>query len=73
MINLSITNKLFLISGQGVNREDSGAGLCFLHQGSYYLTGIVSIKEPNSNNSIAVFREVKYHMQWISKLFKRYN
>jgi len=73
MINLSITNKLFLISGQGVGKGDSGAGLCFLHQGSYYLTGVVSIKDPNSKNPIAVFTGVKNHMQWISRLFKRYN
>jgi len=55
-----------------VSKGDSGAGLCFLHHDSYYLTGVVSMKDPNSNNSIAVFTEVKYHIQWISKLFNRY-
>ncbi|KAL4123123.1 hypothetical protein QTP88_015353 [Uroleucon formosanum] len=59
-------------SGQGVGQGDSGAGLCFFHHDSYYLTGIVSNKDPNSNKSIAVFTEVKYHIQWISKLFNRY-
>jgi len=56
-----------------VGKGDSGAGLCFLHQSSYYLTGVVSIKDPNSKSSIAVFTEVKQHIQWISRLFKRYN
>ncbi|CAI6344827.1 unnamed protein product [Macrosiphum euphorbiae] len=62
-----------LVSGQGVGIEDSGAGLCFLHSNSYYLTGIVSIKDPNTNNSIAVFTEIKHHIQWIRILFNKYN
>jgi len=50
----------------------SGAGLCLLHSDSYYLTGIVSIKDPNRNNSIAVLTEVKYHIQWIRRLYNKY-
>ncbi|XP_029345059.1 modular serine protease-like isoform X2 [Acyrthosiphon pisum] len=59
--------------GQGVSKGDSGAGLCFLHSDSYYLTGVVSIKDPNTTNSIAVFTEVKYHIQWIRGLFNKHN
>lgn len=73
MINLCIMYKIFLILGQGVLIGDSGAGLCFLHSGSYYLTGVVSVKDPYTNNSIAVFSEVKYHMQWIRSLYNKYN
>eukprot|EP00102_Acyrthosiphon_pisum_P006978 XP_003241091.2 PREDICTED: uncharacterized protein LOC100572031 isoform X6 [Acyrthosiphon pisum] len=62
-----------LVSGQGVSKGDSGAGLCFLHSDSYYLTGVVSIKDPNTTNSIAVFTEVKYHIQWIRGLFNKHN
>ncbi|XP_029344854.1 mannan-binding lectin serine protease 2 [Acyrthosiphon pisum] len=62
-----------LVSGQGVNRGDSGAGLCYLHSNSYYLTGVVSIKDPKTKNSIAVFTEVKYHIQWIRELYNKYN
>ncbi|CAI6344248.1 unnamed protein product [Macrosiphum euphorbiae] len=59
--------------GQGVGTGDSGAGLSFLHSNSYYLTGVVSIKDPNTKNSIAVFTEVKHHIQWIRELYKKYN
>ncbi|XP_060872105.1 uncharacterized protein LOC132946240 [Metopolophium dirhodum] len=55
--------------GQGVNSGDSGAGLSFLHSNLYYLTGVASVKDPNTNNSIAVFTEVKHHIQWINKLY----
>jgi len=72
-IDLSIMNKIFLVSGQGVGKGDTGAGLCFLHSNSYYLTGIVSIKDPNTNNLIAVFTDVRYHIQWIRELYIKYN
>lgn len=55
--------------GQG----DSGAGLCFLHSNYYYLTGVVSIKDPNSNYSIAVFTDVKYHIKWIRELYNEHS
>ncbi|XP_022164235.1 uncharacterized protein LOC111029524, partial [Myzus persicae] len=61
------------VSGQGVGRGDSGAGLCFFHSELYYLTGVASIKDPNTNNSIAVFTDVKYHIQWIRGLYNKYN
>ena len=71
--NLSIVNKICLVSGQSVGQGDSGAGLCFFHYDSYYLTGVVSVKDPDSNKYIAVFTEIKYHIQWIRGLYTRYN
>jgi len=65
--------KIYLVSGQGVSKGDSGAGLCFVHSNSYFLTGIVSMKDPNTVNSIAVFTEVKHHIQWLRGLFTKYN
>ncbi|XP_060840495.1 uncharacterized protein LOC132921475 [Rhopalosiphum padi] len=62
-----------LVSGQGLGEGDSGSGLAYLHSMSYYLTGVLSLKEPNSNNSIAVFTDVKYHVQWIRELHNRHN
>ncbi|XP_022182774.1 uncharacterized protein LOC111042453 isoform X2 [Myzus persicae] len=62
-----------LVSGQGVNKGDSGAGLSFNHSDFYYLTGVVSIKDPDTKNSIAVFTEVKYHIQWIHELYNKHN
>lgn len=73
MIYLGIMNKMVLVSGYGVGRGDSGAGLCFFHSHSYYLTGVVSNKDPNSNKNIAVFTDVMYHIQWIQELHNKHN
>ncbi|CAI6367530.1 unnamed protein product [Macrosiphum euphorbiae] len=62
-----------LVSGQGASKGDSGAGLCFLHSNSYYLTGVVSVKDPNTNNSLSVFTEVKYHIRWIRGLYNKHH
>lgn len=72
MINFCCMNKISLISGQGVREGDSGAGLTFLHTSSYYITGVVSVKDPNTNNSIAVFTDIKYHIQWIRELYNKH-
>jgi len=40
---------------------DRGSGLTFLHFESYYLTGVLSLKENFSNNSIAVFTRIKFN------------
>uniref|UniRef100_A0A2S2NDB4 Mannan-binding lectin serine protease 2 n=1 Tax=Schizaphis graminum TaxID=13262 RepID=A0A2S2NDB4_SCHGA len=58
--------------GQGVDQGDSGSGLTYLHFEFYYLTGVVSVKDPNTNNSIAVFTDVKRHIQWIRDLYNNY-
>ncbi|XP_060836525.1 modular serine protease-like isoform X2 [Rhopalosiphum padi] len=60
------------ISGPGVRQGDSGAGLTFLHSDFYYLTGIVSLKDPNSNTSIAVFTNVSSHIKWLRETYKKY-
>jgi hypothetical protein len=65
-------NKISLISGQTVLQGDSGAGLTFLHSNSYYLTGLVSVKDPNTNHSIAVFTNVKHHIKWLRELYNKY-
>jgi len=66
---LDINYKIFLVSGQGLGKGDSGAGLSFLHSNLYYLTGVVSIKDPNTKTAIAVFTKIKYHIQWIRGLY----
>ncbi|XP_060872108.1 uncharacterized protein LOC132946242 [Metopolophium dirhodum] len=58
--------------GQGVREGDSGAGLSFIHSNLYYLTGVASMKDPNTNSSIAVFTDVKHHIQWIRRLYDKY-
>jgi len=69
MIKASIMNKIYFVSGQGVNDGDSGSGLSFLHSNLYYLTGVASVKDPDTNNSIALFTDVKHHIGWINKLY----
>ncbi|XP_029345751.1 mannan-binding lectin serine protease 2 [Acyrthosiphon pisum] len=59
--------------GQGVLNGDSGAGLSFLHSNSYYLTGVASVKDPEKNDSVAVFTEIKHHIQWIRRLYNKHN
>lgn len=67
MINL-VTNKIFLLSVQGVGSGDSGAGLCFFPSDSYYLTGSLSVKDPDTNDSIATFTEI----EWIRRLYNKH-
>jgi len=55
-----------------VGKGYGGGGLSFLHSNLYYLTGVSSVKDPDSNNSIVVFTEVEFHMQWIRGLYNRY-
>jgi len=62
----------FLVSGHGIDNGDSGAGLCFLHSNLYYLTGVVSLKDPDANNSISLYTSVKYHIQKIRQLYIEY-
>ncbi|XP_060869972.1 uncharacterized protein LOC132944560 [Metopolophium dirhodum] len=62
-----------LVPGYGVDEGDSGAGLCFSHSKLYYLTGVVSLREADANNSIALFTSVHYHIEWIRRLYTTYN
>jgi len=59
--------KIYIVSGQLEDRIGSGAGLTFFHANSSYLTGLVSVKDPN--NSITVFTDIKYHIHWIRGIF----
>jgi len=61
-------NKIFLISGQGVGSGDNDTGLCFFHTDSYYFTGLVSVKNPDTNDLIATFTEIEYHIEWIRRM-----
>jgi len=44
----------------------------FLHSNYYYLTGVVSVKDPNINNSITVFQDIRPYFQWIHGLYNKY-
>jgi len=59
-------------SGTGVHKGDSGAGLTYPHNGLQYLTGIVSVKDPNSNSAFAVFTDVSHHIEWVSNIYNNY-
>lgn len=60
-----------MISG-GVQEGDSGAGLTFQHSNAHYLTGVVSNKNPDKNDTIALFTDVGVHIQWISNIYTNY-
>lgn len=51
MINLG-TNKIFLLSVQEVGSGYSSADLCFFSSDSYYLTGVISVKDPGTYSTI---------------------
>lgn len=61
------------VTGQGVQEGDSGSGLTYEHNSLYYLTGVTSVKDPNTNDSIAIFTDVRYHIQWIRKIFTNHS
>lgn len=62
---------MYLFSGQGVEHGDSGAGLNYKHGSSYFITGIVSTKITESSNSVAVFTDVRKHIEWIRSLYEK--
>jgi len=45
----------------------------FLHSDFYYLTGIVSLKDPNTHNSIAVFTNVSTHINWLREMYNKHS
>jgi len=73
MLNLCIIYKICLVPGQDMGEGDSGSGLTFLHSKSYYLTGVLSLKQKSSNNSIALFTDFKHHIQWIRRLNQKHS
>jgi len=60
------------ILGQGVHEGDSGAGLTFVYGSSHFLTGIVSLKDTSTDDTIAVFTDVSHHVDWIHGIFNNY-
>ena len=46
---------------------DSGGGLLFEENGSFFIRGIVSIKQP-TKTSIAAFTDLADHVNWILKI-----
>jgi len=60
------------ILGQGVHKGDSGAGLTFVHNSLHFLTGVVSLKDASTNDSIALFTDVRHHVDWIHGIFNNY-
>lgn len=68
--NIPPCKYIFWISGVGgVDSGDSGAGLTYRFDNSYYLTGIVSSKERKNNKTGAVFTDIRYHMDWIFEIY----
>ncbi|CAI6362231.1 unnamed protein product [Macrosiphum euphorbiae] len=59
-------------SGQGVHHGDSGAGFTLEHSSLHFLTGVVSVKDAATNDSIAVFTDVSRHVTWIHEIYNNY-
>lgn len=72
---LLLIDYLILISGQGVLEGDSGAGFTQAYgiSGSHYLTGVVSNKNPDTNDPIALFTNISHHIQWIREIYTAHN
>uniref|UniRef100_A0A2S2NA95 Serine protease 45 n=2 Tax=Schizaphis graminum TaxID=13262 RepID=A0A2S2NA95_SCHGA len=62
-------------SGQEASKGDSGAGFTIKNKNSYFLTGIVSVKDADLNNrkSIGVFTDIKYYIKWIKQFREKYS
>lgn len=58
---------------QGVLEGDSGAGLTFEFDNKHYLIGLVSIKEKDSNDTLALFTDVTQNIDWIYRIFTTIN
>lgn len=58
------SDSFFPTQGPGVLQGDSGGGLLFLEENSYYVRGIVSLKQ-RSATSIATFTDITDHVEWI--------
>jgi len=64
---LIVHNCYFLskIAGQSITEGFIGSGLTFEHGTLQFLTGIVSVIDPYTNDLVAVFTNVNHHIQWI--------
>lgn len=69
----NITNLSCLyVSDQGVRQGDSGAGLTFEYDNLQYLRGVVSLRDLEINNSVALFTDVSYNSRWICDTIMNY-
>jgi len=57
--------KISLVSGLDLDITIGGAGIIFLHSNSYFLTGILCLKVNEINDTVLIFTDIKYHVQWI--------
>lgn len=61
-----------MLVGAGARQGDSGGGLLFRNPstGLYFVRGIVSTRDKYSNNSVATFTDISYHIEWIQELYQ---
>lgn len=69
---IKLISCLYDVSDQGARSGDSGAGLTFEHDNLQYLTGVVSLKDLQINNSVALFTDVNYNSRWICDAIRNY-
>jgi len=70
MINSSIKYKIFLDSEpDGRAMMYAGSGLSFIHNNSYYLTGVTNT---HAIKSIELCTKVQYYIQWIRELYNKH-
>lgn len=63
----------YSLSEQGGQEGNSAGSSYTMYYGtSYFLTGVLSIKDPNSNSSIAAFTDVRTHIKWIRSLYDKH-
>uniref|UniRef100_A0A2H8TX70 Notecarin-D2 n=1 Tax=Melanaphis sacchari TaxID=742174 RepID=A0A2H8TX70_9HEMI len=57
-------------SEQNINEIFIGSSLTYEHGTLQFLTGIVSVMNPSTNDLFAVFTDVSHHIQWIHRFVK---
>lgn len=55
----------FVFSGHSITEGFIGSGLTYKHGTLQFLTGIVSVTDPYTNDIVTVFTDVIHHIQWI--------
>jgi len=51
--------------------RNSGQDLSFLHSNSYFLTGVMSLKNIHNIYTVYGFTDIKYHVQWIREILNK--
>jgi len=74
IFNLFLKYNISLISELGKRLYDGsgGTGISFLHFNSYYLTGILSVKNSLKFGTIFGFTDIKYHIKWIRQVLNKH-